>query len=356
LGDVSIVVFSYVPGRNGQLFHVSLEAPTWLPAIRFEALPDVSRDPFVPNGFIDIGVTDESVPVELFVGQEESQDHSDVLQMLSSLKYLPEDAHAEAITWLYGGTPSAAHELTGDAQSIVAAGPTDYLAADAVSQASARGAAKLAFVSPSQHESPEGGMVALAREVVIDQAVSAEPGPPVDIDSLLSVSVRMDSAYGRFQAFEISTSESADEAPFAPDRQSRTSPDSEARAPLTGSSANTPRSDVGRMPQNDLRVELTLASKSMSERSSTATGKLLDEPNQCHDTAETKDDSTEAYTPPVVPVPRDEDGKSLSLVKATAVAATLATVARFARPTTRVPEDRPKREMRWMWWRSDREC
>jgi hypothetical protein len=102
-----------------------------------------------------------------------------VLEMLARLTYLPEDPGSE--------TPRTSEQPVGGALDASPATVTGV---------------------PIVGEVAEGGMVALLRDVVVKQSIAAEPAA-VNIDSLLGVPVRMDSAHGKFQAFEVSTGEDA---------------------------------------------------------------------------------------------------------------------------------------------------
>src|SRR5262245_5214281 len=58
-------------------------------------------------------------------------------------------------------------------------------------------------------DAAEGGMVLLARDAVVVQSLAKRSEERVEIDSLLSAPARMDSAYGKFQIFDVSMDEDA---------------------------------------------------------------------------------------------------------------------------------------------------
>jgi hypothetical protein len=137
-------------------------------------LPDPLPGDSSLGGFSDIGELD-SQGQATFSGGESSKDVREVLELLAALQYVP-DARPEI--------------------------SDDLLATLAADLASATPA--VAAGEPSQPLQSPGGMVELVREMPMEgRASDQESGPFEGLP--LDVSVTMDVAYGRYQAFEVST-------------------------------------------------------------------------------------------------------------------------------------------------------
>jgi hypothetical protein len=63
----------------------------------------------------------------------------------------------------------------------------------------------------------EGGMIAIAADKAVAELVAEEKPNVGQLRSLLDVSVQIDKTHGRFQAFEVSTSEETPASEIAPD-------------------------------------------------------------------------------------------------------------------------------------------
>jgi hypothetical protein len=163
------------PAGNGALEGGLPNAPSWglqpdLPLPPYE-LPDSSEG----GGFMDIGEPKQNQP-GIFAEPAADKVTRDVLTMLALLRYLPDSPDAEAAAQSEIPTVNAQHQ------------------------------APATISEERSMDLPEGGMVGLVREAVIVESARAEPAP-IDIDSLLGAPPRMDSAHGKFQAFEVSTGE-----------------------------------------------------------------------------------------------------------------------------------------------------
>lgn len=165
-------------------------ARPWPPS--YPSLPPPPYEPYLPpsqpppselpddadvGGFTEIDNSDKSDP-GILVGPASDKITREVQQMLDSLLYVPKAHDSDAQP-----TPPRTRLSTQDAVS------------SAVNS------------SGSLDDLPDGGMIALAHDAVILHSLASDPAPADDIDSWLSIPVRMDSAPGKFQAFEVSTGE-----------------------------------------------------------------------------------------------------------------------------------------------------
>jgi hypothetical protein len=155
--------------------------PSWPPPL-FEPYvppPPLSDSPDNSDvgGFTEIDNTDKGGP-GILVGPASDKIARDVLKMLDSLLFVPSAQDSNAPP-----TPER----------------TKLRAQDEVSP-TVVGAGRLDDV-------PEGGMIALMHDAAILQSVAKDGASHNDIDSWLSIPVRMDSAPGKFQAFDVSSAE-----------------------------------------------------------------------------------------------------------------------------------------------------
>lgn len=145
--------------------------------------PAASPPPNDAGGMIDIGDLSGEAP-DTFAGGASPRETREVLDMLSSLKYRSEVDDELLVP---------AEDLTAPPQ--VATTPAD----------------------PLPDTQAEGGMVAIVADQPIARLHSVEAESSAPLESLLDVSVHMDAARGRFQAFEVMTSEAQWLPAAAPD-------------------------------------------------------------------------------------------------------------------------------------------
>jgi hypothetical protein len=141
--------------------------------------------------------------------------------MLAKLKFLPPDPQAA----------NADERLSDSVEPM----PLE-LDADNEQSDAAHIALSTARFAPTNETASEGGMVGLVRDKLSDRSAIMEPGLLANSESLLDSPVRMDSAYGKFQVFEIST---ADELPRPP-----------APSPADGAKVDLP----AYFPADELRI------------------------------------------------------------------------------------------------------
>jgi hypothetical protein len=151
-------------------------------------IPPIVRDPPTampgtspPGGLIDLTelghTTPQTSPAPMFETRAD-REAREVQAMLSTLKFVPDNSQAKND----GATAPTVPHRTPPTQPGASRDQT--------------------FL-----DSPQGGMITLAREVVIRQSEGAKKNLSVDVESSLNVRVQMDSARGKFQAFEISNAE-----------------------------------------------------------------------------------------------------------------------------------------------------
>ena len=150
--------------------------PTFEPYLPPPPLSDSPENSDV-GGFTEIDNSDKGDP-GILVGPASDKITRDVLRMLDSLLFVPSAQDSNAPP-----TPEQTKLRTQDEVS-----------------ATVIGARRLDDV-------PEGGMIALVHDAAILQSVAKDGASHDDIDSWLSIPVRMDSAPGKFQAFEVSSAE-----------------------------------------------------------------------------------------------------------------------------------------------------
>jgi hypothetical protein len=183
------------------------------PPPQLPSIPDIYPDGSSLGGFSDIDELDTQSSPGIFSGGELSKEARQVLELLSALQYVPD----------------ARQEISDDL--------LEALAADLASAAPAASASE-----SSQPLRPQGGMIELARETLVeDRAADKQSdrlaGPPLD------VSVTMDVAYGRFQAFEVSTRQPLPPPPACPVQEEWSSPHDSPTVTLP-SPLNNPPPDV----------------------------------------------------------------------------------------------------------------
>lgn len=308
LNDVSIVVSGSMgveasPG-SGALRRAWPDAPWGLepyPQMPPHTLPDSSAS----GGFIDIGKLDQTAMPEVMFDGAPDQDARDVLAMLSSLKYLPGNMQAEA-------TPLPGEDATGSSAThqpndspAEAAGQLEGRHTDASVLAPA-----IATIGGDQsdHDQPEGGMIALVREGLTEEPATTAAIP--EIKPLLRVPVPMESAYGKFQAFEVSSGEDALPPSKAPDLKGPTS-----AQPLSSATEAAPIANFDLLPRGLVRL------------------------NSDHGKFQPFEESAEEENPPPAAPPVARDAKTNSLVNVAAAALLFASAARAARPAVASQSD-----------------
>jgi hypothetical protein len=154
----------------------------------FSYVPPPAYDPILPpppgsapdsgdlDEFVDIGEPETMVQPGVSVEPAADKVTRDVMQMLATLRYVPRSASVERER------------------------PTELPPVSKVSDVP---------------DAAEGGMVLLARDAVIVQSVAKRSEERAAIDSLLSAPARMDSAYGKFQIFDVSMEEDSPAPPSA---------------------------------------------------------------------------------------------------------------------------------------------
>src|SRR5262245_39229053 len=157
----------------------SPEYPKPVPTAPPTDLPDSSLpDSSDVGGFTDIGHAPQSGP-EILIDPASDKVATDVAALLASLQYVPQ-----------------AQGLGVDAAHHAALSPLARLP-ETMTQ------------SPQAESVPEGGMVALVRDVAIVHSIPNKPAADHDLDRWLNLPVRMGSTHGKYQAFEVSTGEEA---------------------------------------------------------------------------------------------------------------------------------------------------
>ena len=137
------------------------------------------QEPSDPGGLIDIGDVENSGP-DTFVDPAAKREELAVIEMLAALSYRP-------------GRKGSESNLQSD------------LAADELNSGFSEDNA--ASGQPLQSADSEGGMMEIAADAVISKFAEEETPPNTETESLNEIPVRMDNAYGKFQMFEVSTTE-----------------------------------------------------------------------------------------------------------------------------------------------------
>jgi hypothetical protein len=203
----------------------------WSPASGeewIEPLPAWDEPPSIPpmepegsagvGGMIDIDQPEEpyfDASPELAPESEAE----DVLQMLSSLRYRPDEFDSEA-------------SLPNDDRETEEEFNAPLLEGAETRRDDAEGG-------------PEGGLIALAVDEAFAGDAAGEQPPASSGESLLEITVQMDTAHGKFQAFEVST---AEEPAPAPPSQEPGAPDDAEKAEESVSPARDESAPTERAP------------------------------------------------------------------------------------------------------------
>jgi hypothetical protein len=186
-GDTTVVP----PESLGKDVQLPLEdSPSWRGPNSQTPVPSSQPQLSDPGGYSNIGDLSDFQSPSLFEGTIMDQEASSLLELLSELNYLSNERG--------GRTDRDTHdevELTeglDDNQKPLRL-PTETPSITARAELT--------------DEQSEGGMVPLVRHAMIEQSALMEVTPVAALDSLLQPAVKMDSAYGKFQAFEVSTQE-----------------------------------------------------------------------------------------------------------------------------------------------------
>jgi hypothetical protein len=216
----SVVVASAIAGvkpedapplfLDKEIENVELPSP-WqdLPWPHQYVVPQVPNGPpqfSGPNGYSDIGELADLDSPALFEGTTMDQEARSLLELLSQLKYLPNDSRANTTDRDVRHEAEFAERQDVNRRLI-------HMPAGIPS-----GVGNIP-VPPFTGERSEGGMVSIIRETVIEESALMEVTPVAAVDSLLESAVQMDSAYGKFQAFEVSTEEESTPPSPAPESQ-----------------------------------------------------------------------------------------------------------------------------------------
>ena len=245
------------------------------------AWPDVPEQPQLPSedweepssegGPIDIGDLDNSSP-EVLNGAEDREKQA-VLDLLLSLSVQPRSAAAEAV----GLKEDLPHEIEYD---VPVTGLPD------------------ANLERASNALLEGGMVALVPGASIVEWVAEQSTASDDTRSWLEAPVQMDSSYGRFQAFEVSTAERA-----------------------------SPEAALPAAKRNGQPVPLNPTPDAPAQPHSEPTNEAHAEPNTADRQPDTDDEATAEEIPLSTELPCASDEKTIQSWHAAAIALFLAIVA-----------------------------
>jgi len=239
------------------------------------------QEPSSEGGAIDIGDLDNSSP-EVLNGAADREKQA-VLDLLLSLSVQPRSAAAEIV----GLKEDLPHEIEYD---VPVAG---------LQNASAERASNALI---------EGGMVALVPGASIVEWVAVESTASDDTRSWLEAPVQMDSSYGRFQAFEVSTAEHASPEAALPAAKRNGQP-----VPLNSNL------DAPAKPHSEPTIEVQA------------------EPKTAHRQPDKDDEATAEESPHSTEMPCASDEKTMQSFSAAAIALFLALVVRASRRS--VPRD-----------------
>jgi hypothetical protein len=191
--------------------------------------PADSQAPDAPSEYIDTGTLQDATSNGFFSTPTAEQETRDVLQMLSALKYLPHDFNSQTATSRRSVEDDSAQQPL--QQSEVEVSPSSEQPTLQVERVTPPAEADTAQVD---RHAAEGGMVALGRHALEESATESEPR--ASVKTRLQLPVQMDSVYGKFQAFEVSTSEDISPPVAAPRGEDAPSlgPDSPADAAVEG--------------------------------------------------------------------------------------------------------------------------
>ena len=219
-GDDSLFVDHLKSGLIADLIGSSSPERSWADEVEtsFEQEPDFTSeipDDGEPSGFVDIGPPD-TLPVDgLYVGEAEDHETQQVHEMLSSLSYLPagwdqEPAGATSGSTIADAASVTSGKLTAEVTTLTTPQRerVEILANDPLQPS------ELSLVPEKkdrQSDSSEGGLIPLQRGLLQDNSTTEAHGK----SSLLQTPVEMDKTQGKFQAFEVSTTEALP-APAAP--------------------------------------------------------------------------------------------------------------------------------------------
>lgn len=208
-----------LPHHHGHFGAIGPVWPGFLPGESGSStLPDLGLG---EGGFVDFGAPETFVDPGGMGAADSGPAASGVNSMLSTLNNQPDSLRVVAYLNVpgMGGLPifAPANSLTGQTTNARSTGDANAAnrsepgAAERPANADSAKAplddkAEAEPMVPADADSDEGGMVALAREVVLDPEVDAE-AIDIDAEQASTPVLRMKGAYGRFQAFEVSTSE-----------------------------------------------------------------------------------------------------------------------------------------------------
>jgi hypothetical protein len=190
-----------------------------------------SQDQGDAGGMIDVGGFDKDGP-DTFGGGWSLRETRAVLDLLASLSYRPNQPDLEDLS-LPGELPALAEFQLPRPKGALAAGQV------------------------IEGVPAEGGMVAIAAEELVAPRPSNQVSSNDRAPSLLEVSVQMDSASGRFQAFEVG----AAEEPALPTRPPETEAADARSARRPASEEAEPASRVPRFP-NEARGQVDESKRS----------------------------------------------------------------------------------------------
>ena len=182
------------------------------------------------GGYTEIDNTDKSQP-DILVGPASDKVAREVLEMLASLQFVP-----------------STHDLDTRSQPE----RVDISSQSALTNAT--------FDAHQDDDSSEGGMIALAHDAAIVHTLAKDSVSHDDLDSWLNTPVRMDTAHGKFQAFEVSAS---DEIPSGPAPQ----PNNDATyfTPLKSPVETAPAATADPTPQTSIPTDSPSVTRSSPE-------------------------------------------------------------------------------------------
>jgi hypothetical protein len=333
VGFSHAAIMEYLWGDIGAVLDNWMEMPSSGIGWYWSPPSQTPSSPSPPGGYIDVGLTGEAAPSVPFVGDDTDQFSREVLAMLSSLSYAPGDGRVEAVSPQQSSHPGGSDGLRpSDASAPPEQKGTEFLATETTDDALPPEAARANIVdrAPSHDDSSEGGMVALPRETVIDEALAEAAAGEVDVDALLSVPVQMERVSGRFQAFEVLSGEEE----FSPAASSAGPAKGNAtQAPATDAAALPPETRSGTFDVDHMPADLAFVKLELSDGALQPASPAISESSDASGTADGSRTSADAEPPTAARVPREdeeEEPKTSSLAKATVAAIAVATVVRVA--------------------------
>ena len=177
----------------------------------FEPEPEMPQEDVIdgsdPSGFVDISPSGSTPQDGLFVAEGDDQETQEVHQMLSSLSYVPagwdSDDSTSGVAERFDSAASLVSDSVSSRLQPQTAEQPDKLINNLAEQLRATDPPLPSQADTKSGRTADGGLLPIERE-------SLKGIPAAEYDdqgSLLETPVEMDKAQGKFQAFEVSTSE-----------------------------------------------------------------------------------------------------------------------------------------------------